>query len=141
MEVLNEGFAGTGLRFSLESVDYVTNSNWFNNVVDANSTVARDMKKQLKKGNGKALEVFTLNLPDGYSGWTAFPQDYHSDPSNDGVLLWYDALPGSSDPDFSGGKLLVHETGHWAGLYHTFQGNTAEGVRYSFFLIKKNFVI
>jgi len=39
----------------------------------------------------------------------------------DGVVLAPSTLP-NGEPPYGEGKTLVHEAGHWLGLFHTFQG-------------------
>ncbi|KAK2764364.1 hypothetical protein FQN54_009058 [Arachnomyces sp. PD_36] len=39
----------------------------------------------------------------------------------DGVAIISSVLPGGSFPNNGGGLTLVHEAGHWLGLFHTFQ--------------------
>ena len=57
----------------------------------------------------------------GLLGYATFPMDFADKPLNDGVVLLYSTMPGSSQPKYNMGRTLVHESGHWMGLYHTFQ--------------------
>ena len=73
--------------------------------------------------NPPKADTFFLSIPLPSFSSATFPWDYNSNPSNDGVVLFYQAAyPGGPLSAFAGGKTLVHEAGHWAGLYHVFQG-------------------
>jgi hypothetical protein len=119
IDVLNGSFNLRGISFSLASIDRIDNGNWFSGC-DAEGPAKR-MKKTLRLGTAADLNVYTCE-PTKFLGRSAFPWLYANSPFDDGVILHDGLLPGGSDPNFNTGEALVHETGHWMGLYHTFQG-------------------
>jgi hypothetical protein len=140
MKVLNDGFAGaetsaaanTGFKFVLQQTKRYTNNTWFTGVdpEDPSTAVERDMKGRTRVGTASTLNVWSVDLP-GLFGFATFPNSYRSAPKMDGVVIDYDTVPGGVTENFNLGKTLTHETGHWMGLFHTFQGGcdaTNDGV-------------
>ncbi|EST08118.1 Peptidase M43, pregnancy-associated plasma-A [Kalmanozyma brasiliensis GHG001] len=121
ISALNNGYSGTGLSFYLAGSETTVNSNWFNNV-NQGTSAEKAMKAALRKGGANALNVYTVNFSGGLLGYATFPWSYSGNPQNDGVCLQYTSYPGGSINNYNQGKTLVHEVGHWAGLYHVFQG-------------------
>jgi Pregnancy-associated plasma protein-A len=126
MRAQNAGFAGTyggantGFKFRLAGVDRTNNAEWFN--AGAGSKAERDMKKALRVGGANTLNVYTTSGA-GFLGWAYFPSVYKTRPYLDGIVMDYRSMPGGPyGSQFSLGFTLTHETGHWLGLYHTFQG-------------------
>ncbi|KAH9180002.1 Metalloprotease [Lactarius sanguifluus] len=122
MNVLNEGFAHSGLSFKLMDVTRTVNADWFNNV-SFNTTQQTLMKRSLRKGGPADLNLYSVGFNSTpLLGYTTFPFSYSTNPKDDGVVFLYSSVPGGTTEPFNEGKTVTHEVGHWVGLYHTFQG-------------------
>lgn len=128
IDVLNVAYAGQGpggtgantpFRFTLAGANYVVNSSWYN--AAQGTTAEAQMKSTLRVGSADVLNVYT-SLAAGYLGYSTFPFDYASNPTDDGVVIYWASLPGSDYVPYNMGDTGTHEIGHWLGLYHTFQG-------------------
>lgn len=65
---------------------------------------------------GSYLNVWVCDLGTQILGYATFPTTL---PVNEqGVVIHYKSLPGSSNTDYNGGKTLTHEIGHYFNLYH-----------------------
>jgi pregnancy-associated plasma protein-A len=127
IDVMNAGFAGaigpgganTPFRFALVGVTRTVNERWFN--AGFGSAAEREMKSALRVGGAETLNFYVTNAGGNLLGWATFPSSYASNPLMDGVVVYFDSLPGGVDPRFNEGDTGTHEVGHWLGLYHTFQ--------------------
>ena len=126
--VLNAAYGATSTHgaiahFTLADTDTTTNDAWFN--VGQGSPEESAMKANLRRGGADALNLYSANLGGGLLGWATFPSSYSSQPSKDGVVVLFSALPDGGccgDSIYDEGDTGTHEVGHWMGLYHTFQG-------------------
>jgi hypothetical protein len=116
--VLNSSYSGSGFSFTLAGTDTTTNASWFTSTMGSSANTA--MRVALRKGDKRALNLYTIKPGDGYLGWATMPSA--SIGSTDGVVVDYRTVPGGSYSPYHLGDTVVHETGHWLGLYHTFQG-------------------
>ncbi|PWN43886.1 hypothetical protein IE81DRAFT_287955, partial [Ceraceosorus guamensis] len=124
MSKLNSDYARAGMpfQFRLTSASVVTNADWFNNAFPREAA-KRVMQRTLKKGGVETLNIYTTNLyDDGLVGYSSFPTDYQDDPDSDGIIVDYRTVPGGTIPSFNMGRSISHETGHWVGLEHPFEG-------------------
>jgi Pregnancy-associated plasma protein-A len=128
VDVLNDAYAGLGpggtgantpFRFRFAGYRYVVNSSWFN--AEPGTTAEFQMKSALRIGDASTLNIYT-NAAAGFLGYATFPWDYSSFPTDDGVVVLFDSLPGGDAAPYNLGDTGTHEVGHWLGLYHTFQG-------------------
>jgi len=84
------------------------------------------IQRSLRIGGPLDLNVFITAMGTTSDaqilGLATFPSDYQYDPRIDGVTIDYRSLPGpNAFADYNQGNTLIHEVGHWLGLFHTFQ--------------------
>ncbi|ORY33225.1 hypothetical protein BCR33DRAFT_644974, partial [Rhizoclosmatium globosum] len=116
MDVLNAKFNSNKFRFSFAGWDFTNNETWY---FDPSSNII-DIGTALRKGSANTLNVYTCLTPgDGHNGLATFPYSGSQWDVRDSAMISKYGFPGASYYD---GKLLVHEVGHWLGLYHTFEG-------------------
>lgn len=129
--ILNRAFAGsqsqlspnTRYRFQLRTVDSRKRDAWYH----ASRLGRHDQaaKRALARGPASHLNIYVNRpTPAGVPilGWARFPWERASAPELDHVSISTDGMPGGRVRGYNAGDTLVHEVGHWMGLFHTFQG-------------------
>jgi hypothetical protein len=126
MQVLNDAWGGgrSPFVFQLAGVTRTVNAAWY--AMDLGSATERAAKAALRRGGPGTLNIYSTN-GGGYLGWATFPSSYAGDPSNDGVVILDQSMPGGNAVPYHLGDTGTHEVGHWLGLFHTFQGGCSRG--------------
>ncbi|KAI9154754.1 metalloprotease 1 [Paramyrothecium foliicola] len=130
-DVLYEAYKPHNIIMSLAGITKTINATWAQEV--ENPANEWDMKTTLRKGDYKTLNFYFQDMGPWTNGRCFYPvpgagsQPESRDFILDGCQVNYNTVPGGSAPNGSnGGKLAVHEAGHWFGLPHTFQGGCAD---------------
>ena len=129
---LNNGMAGnqnqlsaaTRYRFTLKKTTYTKRDGWYHAYF--NGPRDKRMKRALHVGNARTLNLYINGGGPSNDqpalGWSRFPWQYAGAPRLDGVSVNVAALSGGRAVGYNLGDTVIHETGHWLGLFHTFQG-------------------
>jgi hypothetical protein len=130
MEVLNEAYSGTDdgaaagspatpFTFDLTATTFTVNQAWAG--LEYGTKATRDAKSALHQGDAGTLNVYVVDLGGGLLGYATFPQNGKGQLAQDGVVILDESMPGGTVEPYNEGDTLVHEVGHWLGLFHTFQ--------------------
>jgi len=120
MSVLSGAFAATPYMFNLVGTTESDNASWY--TAGPDTAAEQQMKAELRKGGAGTLNIYSSSPGGGLLGWATFPGWYADAPFDDGVVILNETMPGGTASPYNLGDTLVHEVGHWLGLYHTFQG-------------------
>ena len=110
-------------------------TNGVNRIYSVKTDNAYDTEKALSRWDSKRYyNIWIVNTIQNSNpsstilGYAQFPYQINSQPNTDGVMLRSDQAGviemGSTSQQ---GRTLTHESGHWVGLYHPFQGGCVGG--------------
>eukprot|EP00563_Minutocellus_polymorphus_P004523 CAMPEP_0181026034 /NCGR_PEP_ID=MMETSP1070-20121207/3421_1 /TAXON_ID=265543 /ORGANISM="Minutocellus polymorphus, Strain NH13" /LENGTH=499 /DNA_ID=CAMNT_0023103193 /DNA_START=235 /DNA_END=1731 /DNA_ORIENTATION=+ len=114
---------GTNFRFDIEVIRYPDTDPYMTDAGSAGYTQSNAINLQTahRRGDKDTLNVFLTELTSGLLGWATLPSS-SSGGNSDGVMNQWSTMNGGPLAPYDGGMTLAHETGHWLGLYHTFEG-------------------
>jgi hypothetical protein len=124
---MNSAFASSRFSYNTKSIDYYVNDTW---AKADYGPVEIEYKTALRKGSYQDLNLYFLSdLGRGLLGFCTFPTETITDfvRVRDGCVNLAGSLPGGETVPYNLGATAVHETGHWLGLFHTFQGGNCTG--------------
>lgn len=133
LDSLNESYKPYGISFNLINVTWTTNDKW---AMGATTDDDDEMKQTLRQGTYNTLNLyFQTNLSGGVLGRCTLPSQLSTAAassnatiySSDGCNINAHTMPSGALTGYNQGKTAVHETGHWLGLLHTFEGYTCTG--------------
>ncbi|KAF2746779.1 zincin [Sporormia fimetaria CBS 119925] len=133
LDVLNEAYSPHDIHFNLLNITWTTNSLW---ATGAGGDADRAMKRALRQCSYSTLNIyFQTSLAGGVLGRCTLPSSLGASPGSvprdtyfsDGCNVNANTMPGGLLAGYNKGKTVVHETGHWLGLLHTFEGFDCEG--------------
>ena len=119
LNALNAAYAGSGFQFSLQGTSRTRNTTWYNSC--DKSTVERQIRKALAVNPAHTFNVYLCGLGGGLLGRATFPSYFPESSYMHGVVILNQSVPGGSATNYNNGGTLIHEAGHYLGLYHTFQ--------------------
>jgi len=123
IKALNNAFKSSRIRFKNAKVEVVEDDRFCFDL--ENDVTEQTAKQKYHADPDRFLNLYTAALSPSTWGWATFPTDYMFPANNpakwmDGVVVAHTVLPGGPDPKYAVGKRVVHEVGHWLGLFHTF---------------------
>ncbi|KAF2836915.1 zincin [Patellaria atrata CBS 101060] len=128
LDALNAAYSPFGITFDLHETSWTVNDAW---AIGADAD-DEDMKRTLRSGSYGALNIyFQTDLVGNVLGKCTLPSTVGEAGADvyfsDGCNVQANTMPNGTVLGYNLGKTAVHETGHWLGLLHTFEGYSCDG--------------
>jgi hypothetical protein len=124
--ILNEAYRSTGFSFNVTDIRRYPDSVYFAGGCFPTTEQGIRMKAELAVDPARFVNIYTCKLQLPFiAGYATLPNEFPEGDHQHGVIVDYGTLPGGAPP-LDMGHTLVHELGHYFGLFHTFQGGCAE---------------
>lgn len=127
VQVLNEAFRPIHLFFEIASVDRHPVADWYTASADIRNIGGAyqrymQMTNELKRDPASYINIYINGMKDW--GFGAFPWATTYQSALDCIIIKDLTLPGKNIGSISNhGKTLIHEMGHFLGLFHTFHSD------------------
>lgn len=119
MAILNSEYNSFNVFFERNSTDSLENNDWYDSAYKFKKEY-EEMVNSLSANPDKEINVFIVGL-DSWLGFATYPWDDQTRFTiHDAILLAPVSINGGPVESMQG-KTLVHEIGHFLGLYHIFR--------------------
>ncbi|KAH8834576.1 hypothetical protein DL96DRAFT_1810815 [Flagelloscypha sp. PMI_526] len=107
---LNSYFIPFPFTWNLVATTRTLNATWFHNAT-IGTVEQTEMKAALRQGGAADYNVYTVGFTTfpGLLGYSTFPWLYSSAPQDDGIVMYFDTLPGGTSGNDA--NTLAHEAG------------------------------
>ena len=126
--ILNEAYNKYNISFVISSINNVKNTKWSESGAESYSAnILGEMTHQLAITPYNSMNLYVINGRKGAPllGEASFPWKDSSGRYDDYVVINCRTIPGiinNENYPYNKGKTLIHEVGHYLGLWHTFHG-------------------
>ena len=124
--MISADYGDSSIAFRLAGISRTTNAAWYR---DESAAAELAMKRALRQGTYRDLNVYFLAIGGGVLGYCSYPvwKPTREERVLDGCSVQGQSVPGGALENFNHGRTLTHEAGHWFGLHHTFHGGCDRG--------------